>query len=130
TSPHLLTVNERMRIDGESISDAEFSEIYNRVDSAARKLVAAGQLPQPPSFFEMLTAMAFEYFASAGVEIAILEVGMGGRLDATPRGVTGINYVPNVTPGAALFDNLRPAATQIGQFLRTRYFLDVMARKF
>jgi dihydrofolate synthase/folylpolyglutamate synthase len=83
TSPHLLRVNERMQINGEPISDAEFAVIYERVDVVARDLVAHGELPWHPSFFEMLTAMAFEYFASAGVELAVLEVGMGGRLDAT-----------------------------------------------
>jgi dihydrofolate synthase / folylpolyglutamate synthase len=83
TSPHLLRVNERMQINQEPISDAEFAVIYERVDTAARELVARGELPWHPSFFEMLTAMAFEYFASAGVELAVLEVGMGGRLDAT-----------------------------------------------
>ena len=83
TSPHLLRVNERIQIDGEPISDAEFVEIYERVESTARALVESGKLPWHPSFFEMLTAMAFEYFASAGVELAVLEVGMGGRLDAT-----------------------------------------------
>src|SRR5947209_7312859 len=45
TSPHLLRVNERIRIDGEEISDAEFAEIYDRADSAAKRLVAAGSLP-------------------------------------------------------------------------------------
>jgi dihydrofolate synthase/folylpolyglutamate synthase len=83
TSPHLIRVNERMRINGEAISDVEFAEIYWRVNTTAAKLVTEGKLPHHPSFFEMLTAMAFEYFASAGVEIAVLEVGMGGRLDAT-----------------------------------------------
>ena len=83
TSPHLLRVNERMQINGEPISDAEFAVIYERVDAAARDLVVRGELPWHPSFFEMLTAMAFEYFASADVELAVLEVGMGGRLDAT-----------------------------------------------
>lgn len=83
TSPHLLRVNERMQINQEPISDAEFAVIYERVDAAAREQVAHGELPWHPSFFEMLTAMAFEYFASAGVELAVLEVGMGGRLDAT-----------------------------------------------
>ena len=83
TSPHLLRVNERMQINQEPISDAEFAVIYDRVETAAEELVAAGELPWHPSFFEMLTAMMFEYFASAGVELAILEVGMGGRLDAT-----------------------------------------------
>lgn len=83
TSPHLLSINERIQINKEPISDAEFTEIYGRVESAARRLVQTGELPWHPSFFEMLTAMMFGYFASAGVELAVLEVGMGGRLDAT-----------------------------------------------
>ncbi len=83
TSPHLVRVNERIRIGGEAISDAEFTTVYNRIEEVARALVAQGELPHTPSFFEMLTAMAFEYFAMVGVEIAVLEVGMGGRLDAT-----------------------------------------------
>jgi dihydrofolate synthase/folylpolyglutamate synthase len=83
TSPHLLRVNERMQINQEAISDAEFAMIFDRVDTAAAELVKRGDLPWPPSFFEMLTAMMFEYFASAGVDLAVLEVGMGGRLDAT-----------------------------------------------
>ncbi len=83
TSPHLVRVNERIAIDGEMISDAEFAEIHSRIDDISESLVRAGKLDQHPSFFETLTAMAFEYFASAGIQIAILEVGIGGRLDAT-----------------------------------------------
>ena len=83
TSPHLVRINERIRLDSDEISDAEFSEIFDRVQKISGELVARGELPWTPSFFEMLTAMAFEYFASAGAEIAVLEVGMGGRLDAT-----------------------------------------------
>jgi len=83
TSPHLLRVNERMQINQEPISDSELAEMYERVEGAAADLVSKGDLPWHPSFFEMLTAMMFEYFASAGVELAVLEVGMGGRLDAT-----------------------------------------------
>ncbi|HLK53450.1 MAG TPA: cyanophycin synthetase, partial [Candidatus Angelobacter sp.] len=75
--------NERIQINHELISNAEFSMIYERVESVAHELVERGELPWHPSFFEMLTAMAFEYFASAGVELAVLEVGLGGRLDAT-----------------------------------------------
>jgi len=82
-SPHLLRVNERIRVNGEEISEEQFGEIHQRVEAVARRLVEAGELPWHPSFFEVLTAMAFDYFAGAGVEIAILEVGMGGRLDAT-----------------------------------------------
>ena len=83
SSPHLVRINERIRVNGEPISDPEFGAIYHRVERIAQDLLAAGKLPWHPSFFEMLTVMAFEYFASAGVQIAVLEVGMGGRLDAT-----------------------------------------------
>lgn len=83
TSPHLVRVNERIAINGELISDPEFTEMHERIEAASKRLLAAGKLDQHPSFFEMLTAMAFEYFASAGIDIAVLEVGIGGRLDAT-----------------------------------------------
>ena len=83
SSPHLVSINERIRVNGENIADVEFSEIYDRVERTAQQLLHSGNLPWHPSFFEMLTVMAFEYFASVGVEIAVLEVGMGGRLDAT-----------------------------------------------
>jgi dihydrofolate synthase / folylpolyglutamate synthase len=83
TSPHLIEINERIQINRDPISDAEFAVMYDRVEAVARDLVARGELPWHPSFFEMLTGMMFEYFASAGVELAVLEVGMGGRLDAT-----------------------------------------------
>jgi len=83
TSPHLIKINERIRINGEAISDDDFALIHDVVDRTAERLVGEGELPHHPSFFEILTAMAFEYFARRRVEIAVLEVGMGGRLDAT-----------------------------------------------
>ncbi len=83
TSPHLIRINERIRINGEPIADGDFAATYGRVDQVALRLVASGALPWHPSFFEVVTAMAFEHFARAQVEIAVLEVGMGGRLDAT-----------------------------------------------
>jgi len=83
SSPHLVRINERIRVNGEAIADVEFSEIYERVERTTQELLGAGKLPWHPSFFEMLTVMAFEYFASVSVDIAVLEVGMGGRLDAT-----------------------------------------------
>ena len=83
TSPHLVRLNERIRINGEEIADADFARFHDRVEQTADRLVAAGELPWHPSFFEMLTAIAFEHFAQAQVDIAVLEVGMGGRLDAT-----------------------------------------------
>jgi dihydrofolate synthase / folylpolyglutamate synthase len=83
TSPHLIRINERIRVNGEPIGDERFASTYGSVRDLADELVAQQQLPQSPSFFETLTAMAFEHFANVGVEIAVLEVGMGGRLDAT-----------------------------------------------
>jgi dihydrofolate synthase / folylpolyglutamate synthase len=83
TSPHLVTINERIRIAGRQISETDFATAHDRVEAVAAELVAAGSLPWHPSFFETLTAMAFLYFAEQQVEIAVLEVGMGGRLDAT-----------------------------------------------
>jgi dihydrofolate synthase/folylpolyglutamate synthase len=83
TSPHLLRINERLRIDGAEISDGAFSALHGEVDHVAEKLIARGELPWHPSFFEMMTAIAFTQFARERVQIAVLEVGMGGRLDAT-----------------------------------------------
>ncbi|MGD0731079.1 MAG: folylpolyglutamate synthase/dihydrofolate synthase family protein, partial [Terracidiphilus sp.] len=83
TSPHLEQANERIRLDTAEIDDDTFAALYFRVHDAAEQLVHNGQLPQMPSYFEVLTAQAFLYFAEHGAEIAVLEVGMGGRLDAT-----------------------------------------------
>jgi dihydrofolate synthase/folylpolyglutamate synthase len=83
TSPHLVRINERIRINGKEMSDDEFAELYDKVDGVAETLVEETRLPWHPSFFEMMTAIAFEYFAREQVELAVLEVGMGGRLDAT-----------------------------------------------
>src|SRR5271167_4004558 len=83
SSPHLVCINERIQVNGEAISDVEFGAIHERVEDTAQELLQSGKLPWHPSFFEMLTTMALEYFASVSVEVAVLEVGMGGRLDAT-----------------------------------------------
>jgi dihydrofolate synthase / folylpolyglutamate synthase len=83
TSPHLVRINERIRINGEEIGDDDFARLHGEVDRVAEKLVGEGALPWHPSFFEMMTAIAFAHFARERVEMAVLEVGMGGRLDAT-----------------------------------------------
>ena len=83
TSPHLIRINERIRINGEEISDDDFARLHGEVDRMAERLVQRGDLPWHPSFFEMMTAIAFAYFTRERVDIAVLEVGMGGRLDAT-----------------------------------------------
>lgn len=83
TSPHLVRINERIGLGGDRISDDDFALVHDLVDRTAERLVSEGELPWHPSFFEMLTAIGFEYFARRKVDIAVLEVGMGGRLDAT-----------------------------------------------
>ena len=83
TSPHLVRINERVRIGRKEIPDHEFALIHDLVDRTAERLVTEHELPWHPSFFEMLTAIAFEYFGRERIDIAVLEVGMGGRLDAT-----------------------------------------------
>jgi dihydrofolate synthase/folylpolyglutamate synthase len=76
-SPHLVRLEERFAIDGDAVSPHELDV------SAARIRHAADRLVHPPSYFEATTAIAFDLFRDAGVEIAVLEVGLGGRLDAT-----------------------------------------------
>jgi dihydrofolate synthase/folylpolyglutamate synthase len=87
TSPHLTRPNERIRVNGVEITDDAFASLYFRVHDCGQQLVLDQTLAQLPSFFETLTAMAFLHFAESAphtcVDIAILEVGMGGRLDAT-----------------------------------------------
>ena len=83
TSPHLEKINERIRINGEEISDQAFAEVLTRIQRLIEELLAAGKLRAHPTYFECVTAMAFEHFARERVEFAVFEVGLGGRLDAT-----------------------------------------------
>jgi len=83
TSPHLVRINERVRVNEKEISDDDFADLHGKVDRVAEKLVEKTALPWHPSFFEMMTAIAFDHFAREAVDLAVLEVGMGGRLDAT-----------------------------------------------
>lgn len=83
TSPHLQRLTERIQINGEEIGETPLAQAVTRVRAQIEKLLASSRLPQPPAFFEVVTAVAFTAFATAGVELAVVEVGMGGRLDAT-----------------------------------------------
>ncbi|MFC2089922.1 bifunctional folylpolyglutamate synthase/dihydrofolate synthase [Bacteroidota bacterium] len=75
TSPHLLDFRERIRINGEKITEQAVVDFVERIEPVIRKI--------HPSFFEMTVAMAFDYFANEEVDIALIETGMGGRLDST-----------------------------------------------
>jgi dihydrofolate synthase / folylpolyglutamate synthase len=83
TSPHLERLEERYVIDGVEVMADVLDASIERVRAVADALVADGALSAPPTFFECSTAVAFDLFRGAGVEVAIVEVGLGGRLDAT-----------------------------------------------
>jgi dihydrofolate synthase / folylpolyglutamate synthase len=83
TSPHLARINERIRISGREISDGDFAAAFGRIRRAIEEMLASGALAAHPTFFECVTAIAFDEFARERVDFAVFEVGMGGRLDAT-----------------------------------------------
>lgn len=83
TSPHLVRLEERFLVDGREIERDQLGRAVDQVRSAVESLVTRGELEAPATFFECATAAAFELFAAASLDIAVLEVGLGGRLDAT-----------------------------------------------
>jgi dihydrofolate synthase/folylpolyglutamate synthase len=83
TSPHLSEPTERIQIDGREVSQAQFAEAFTQVHETAERMLAVGELDLHPTYFESVTAMGFLLFAGAGVDTVVLEVGMGGRLDAS-----------------------------------------------
>jgi len=83
TSPHLVRVNERIAVGGRAITDRALDLAVGRVRDAADALGRSATLPAQPTFFEVLTAAALLHFAREKVDAAVLEIGMGGRLDAT-----------------------------------------------
>ncbi|MBI3207868.1 MAG: bifunctional folylpolyglutamate synthase/dihydrofolate synthase [Candidatus Solibacter usitatus] len=83
TSPHLVQPTERIRIGGAAVSESEFSTAFDEVHAASEKLLARGAIENHPTYFETVTAMAFLLFRQHECTRAVLEVGLGGRLDAT-----------------------------------------------
>jgi len=81
TSPHLVRFHERMRVNGVSVTDAELLALWEKGEEAERRAFPSGE--RTATFFEFTTALAFEFFRRRGVRVAVIEVGMGGRLDAT-----------------------------------------------
>ena len=91
TSPHLYRFNERFQVNGAPIPDAALDRLAKRV------LAAADTLPEHPTEFELMTAIGFLWFAEAGCDLVVVEVGLGGRLDST-------NVIP--APEAAVITNI------------------------
>ncbi|MEV2276737.1 folylpolyglutamate synthase/dihydrofolate synthase family protein [Nocardiopsis sp. NPDC049922] len=110
TSPHLRTVRERIVVDGEPVSQERFVEAFDDIQPYVEMADAANDAPL--SFFELLTAMAYAVFADTPVDVAVVEVGMGGRWDATnvvdadvavvtPIGIDHTEYLPDTLEGIA-----------------------------
>jgi len=82
-SPHLLEPTERIQISGQPVSREQFTRAFLKVHETAERMLASGELDMHPTYFETVTAMAFVLFADAKLDTGVLEVGLGGRLDAT-----------------------------------------------
>jgi dihydrofolate synthase/folylpolyglutamate synthase len=83
TSPHLISITERIKIEGKEISQDDFARYATKIREISENLVEKGELESVPTYFEQVTAIALSAFADEKVEIAILETGLGGRFDAT-----------------------------------------------
>ena len=116
TSPHLIDLAERFVIDGRPVERAALVGAVADVRAAIDGLCATGALRAPPTFFEVTTAVAFDLFRRAGVDLAVVEVGLGGRLDATnvitpvASAITSIAFDHQQYLGATLYDIAREKA--------------------
>lgn len=95
SSPHLVSYTERIRVDGQAISEQEFADCLSSIKVYIDQMVADGE--ECPTQFEVLTALAFFYFAIKHVEYAVIEVGLGGLLDSTNVIVPEVSIITNVT---------------------------------
>jgi dihydrofolate synthase / folylpolyglutamate synthase len=96
TSPHLVSITERIKINGIDISEFDFARHSTLVRETAERLLFEGKLEYRPTFFEQVTAIALSAFAEAKVELAILETGLGGRLDATTAANAEIAVITHI----------------------------------
>ena len=83
TSPHLIEPTERIRVGGVPVTAEQFASAFATVRKAAAQLLTAGRIDLHPTYFETVTSMAFVLFRELGIARVVLEVGLGGRLDAT-----------------------------------------------
>lgn len=110
TSPHLVRVEERIRIGARRISQKEFGRLLSLIKEKIEGLLRKGVLESHPTFFEVLTILALLYFAEKKVDMAVLEVGMGGRFDATNVVIPLVSVITTVSK-----DHQEYLGTKIGQ---------------
>ncbi|MBI3933402.1 MAG: bifunctional folylpolyglutamate synthase/dihydrofolate synthase [Acidobacteria bacterium] len=108
TSPHLVEINERIQVSGEPIPPSDFAALFTSLRRRIESLLASGRLRFHPTYFECLTAMGMEYFRQRSVGMAVLEVGMGGRLDATNTATPCVSIITPID-----FDHERFLGTTI-----------------
>jgi dihydrofolate synthase/folylpolyglutamate synthase len=100
TSPHLESINQRISINGRSISDSELAQTLSQLEPIARQIdadAAGNGAIRPLTFFELITATGFLYFAIQRVDVVVLEVGMGGRLDSTNVCQPVVSVITNIS---------------------------------
>lgn len=110
TSPHLDRIEERVALGGQAVDRATFASVTGDVLDVVDALRAGGALPVPPTFFEVSTAVAFEIFKRATVDVAVVEVGLGGRFDATNVLTPTITAITTIA-----FDHERHLGTTLDQ---------------
>jgi dihydrofolate synthase/folylpolyglutamate synthase len=96
TSPHLQDVRERIRVNGRPVSKSDFARAIGEVRARCEELLAAGRIANLPTFFETLFLAALRHFARCRVDWAVLEVGLGGRLDATTTVQPEVTVITNI----------------------------------
>jgi dihydrofolate synthase/folylpolyglutamate synthase len=122
TSPHIVDFEERILSGRELIPRSEVARIGTRLRELVRELVADGRLESHPTYFELVTAMALHHFAEQGVEVAVLEVGLGGRFDATNATEPDVSVITRVALDHTGFlgNTLRQVAFEKAGIIRAR----------
>lgn len=118
TSPHLVRLNERFRVDGDMVDDTMLGQLMDRVERAAEQVDA--EKDYEVTFFECCAAIAFEHFRDSGVHLAVLETGMGGRLDATNVVTPAVSVITRIAMDHAeyLGDDLAAVAAEKGGIVK------------
>jgi len=97
TSPHLVRYEERIAVDGRPVTEEQLCEALAATRDVLESLIARGQLASHPTHFEILTAAAFHHFRRQRIQVGVLEVGMGGRMDAVATARTSVAVITNVS---------------------------------
>jgi len=123
-SPHLVSITERIKVNGQNISEREFVEIYQEIEEEIKKMDLKGE-DYSPSFFEITTAMAFKYFEKQKVDVGIIEVGLGGRLDATNIINSDVSVITSISKDhiKTLGDSLEAIAYEKAGIVKKNNFL-------